>query len=88
MAELTDNAQALATDLSVGTPDAMFGGGEIVTETEMPSLSNALDGIYDILKQILANMDFDIVLNDGVIAGRVDKLLGQSAMRKARGGAW
>lgn len=88
MADLTENAQALATDLSVGTPDTLFGGGEVVTETEMPSLSNALDGIYDILKQILANMDFDIVLNDGVIAGRVDKLLGQSAMRKARGGAW
>jgi hypothetical protein len=66
----------------------MFGGGEIVTETEMPSLSNALDGIYDVLREILENLPFEIVLNDGVIAGRVDKLLGQSAMRKARGGAW
>lgn len=40
-----------------------------------------------LLQQILDKMGFDIVLEDGVIAGRVDRIIGQSAMRKARGGA-
>jgi hypothetical protein len=32
-------------------------------------------------------MGVDIVLSDGVIAGRVDRILGQTAMRKMRGNA-
>lgn len=43
--------------------------------------------VEQLLQAILDNMGVDIVLDDGTIAGRVDRIIGQSAMRKARGGA-
>lgn len=43
--------------------------------------------VEQLLQAILDNMGVDIVLDDGTIAGRVDRIIGQSATRKARGGA-
>lgn len=51
------------------------------------STNSVLTDIQNTLHDILANMGVDIVLSDGAIAGRVDKLLGQTAMRKLRGNA-
>lgn len=85
MESLADNSINLAADLTSDTPDALFGG--VVTETEAPALYDALNRMNDTLDQILESMGFDLVLNDGVVAGRIDKLLGQTAMRKARGNA-
>lgn len=51
------------------------------------SNDSALADISETLKAILANMGVDIVLSDGVIAGRVDRILGQTTLRKARGNA-
>lgn len=44
-----------------------------------------LSDIRATLDAILANMGTEIVLSDGVIAGRVDRILGQTAVRKGRG---
>lgn len=85
MASLADNSVNLAADLTSDTPDALF--GSVVTKTEAPALNDALNRMNDTLDQILQSMGFDLVLNDGVVAGRIDKLLGQTAMRKARGNA-
>lgn len=82
---LTDESVDLATGLEDGMPDLF--GGETVTETEVPTLGNVLDNIYGVLSEIRDSMGFDVVLNDGVVAGRIDRLLGQAAMRKARGNA-
>lgn len=54
---------------------------------EMQSDNKALNDIQKTLEAILSNMGVDIVLSDGVIAGRVDRILGQTALRKARGNA-
>lgn len=62
------------------TPDAVkvgyqspYAGGGIMTE------------IKNLLQEIRENLGFDVVLSDGTIAGRIDKLLGVRAMQKARG---
>jgi phage-related protein len=55
--------------------------------SEINSRDAELAEISTTLKAILANMGVDIVLSDGVIAGRVDRILGQTTLRKARGNA-
>ena len=85
MASLADNSVDLATNLTSDASDPLLGG--FVTETEAPVLYDSLNQINATLSDILDNLGFDIVLNDGAIAGRVDKLLGQTALRKARGNA-
>lgn len=85
MASLADNSVTLAADVTSNTPNTLFGGA--AAGPEAPALYDALNQVNDTLGQILANMGVDLVLNDGVVAGRIDKLLGQTAMRKARGNA-
>ena len=85
MASLADNSVDLATNLTSDATDPLLGG--LVTETEAPALMQSLNEMNSTLSQILDSMGFNVVLNDGVIAGRVDKLLGQTAMRKVRGNA-
>lgn len=85
MASLADNSVDLATNLTSDATDPLLGG--LVTETEAPALMQSLNDMNSTLSQILDSMGFNVVLNDGVIAGRVDKLLGQTAMRKVRGNA-
>lgn len=60
---------------------------EIVKGMRSNSNDRELAEINTTLKAILANMGVDIVLSDGVIAGRVDRILGQTTLRKARGNA-
>lgn len=45
----------------------------------------ALNRVEATLNQILDRMGFDVVLDDGTLVGRIDKALGQAAMRKIRG---
>lgn len=59
---------------------------EMATELRA-SNDSMMEDIRATLHAILANMGVDIVLSDGVIAGRVDRILGQTAMRKMRGNA-
>lgn len=59
---------------------------EMATELRA-SHDSMMEDIRATLHAILANMGVDIVLSDGVIAGRVDRILGQTAMRKMRGNA-
>lgn len=44
--------------------------------------------VVSILRDIRANMGFDVVLDDGTIAGRIDKLLGRKAMQAMRGNTY
>lgn len=53
-------------------------------ESSMNS-ATALNRVEATLNQILDRMGFDVVLDDGTLVGRIDKALGQAAMRKARG---
>lgn len=85
MASLADNSVTLAADVTSNTPNTLFGGA--AAGPEAPALYDALNQVNDTLGQILENMGVNLVLNDGVVAGRIDKLLGQTAMRKARGNA-
>lgn len=41
--------------------------------------------IRNLLQDIRENLGFDVVLSDGTIAGRIDKLLGARSLQKARG---
>lgn len=41
--------------------------------------------IKNLLQEIRENLGFDVVLSDGTIAGRIDKLLGTRSLQKARG---
>lgn len=59
---------------------------EMATELRA-SHDSMMEDIRATLHAILANMGVDIVLSDGVIAGRVDRILGQTAKRKMRGNA-
>jgi hypothetical protein len=52
---------------------AYSGGNSIMTE------------IRNLLQDIRENLGFDVVLSDGTIAGRIDKLLGTRSLQKARG---
>jgi len=84
MDELADQSVQLAADLTGDVGDSVE---YIETDDGNGALVQILGKIDSTLDQILANIGFDIVLDDGTIAGRVDKLLGQAAMRKARGNA-
>lgn len=53
-------------------------------ESSMNS-ATALNRVEATLNQILDRMGFDVVLDDGTLVGRIDKALGQAAMRKMRG---
>lgn len=44
-----------------------------------------MDEIKNLLQEIRENLGFDVVLSDGTLAGRIDKLLGVRALQKARG---
>lgn len=55
-------------------------------ESSMNS-ATALNRVEATLNQILDRMGFDVVLDDGTLVGRIDKALGQAAMRKMRGNA-
>lgn len=59
-----------------GTFGGAYGGG---------SAGGILAEILDLLHEIRNNMGHDIVLSDGTLAGRMDKLLGRKALQKARG---
>lgn len=52
---------------------AYSGGNSIMTE------------IRNLLQEIRENLGFDVVLSDGTIAGRIDKILGTRSLQKARG---
>lgn len=41
--------------------------------------------IRNLLQDIRENLGFDVVLSDGTIAGRIDKILGTRSLQKARG---
>ena len=43
--------------------------------------------IVGLLQEILASMGYDIVLDDGTLVGRMDKMLGRRTMQRARGNA-
>lgn len=58
-------------------PDSATGSGAGAVMAEVVSL----------LRDIRANMGYDIVLSDGTLAGRMDKLLGRRAAQRARGNA-
>ena len=60
---------------------------EVAKGMKSSNQNDELSEISKTLKAILANMGVDIVLSDGVIAGRVDRILGQTTLRKARGNA-
>lgn len=59
-----------------GSFGGAYGGG---------SAGGILAEILDLLHEIRDNMGHDIVLSDGTLAGRMDKLLGRKALQKARG---
>lgn len=59
-----------------GSFGGAYGGG---------SAGGILAEILELLHEIRDNMGHDIVLSDGTLAGRMDKLLGRKALQKARG---
>lgn len=85
MSSLSDASVNLAANLSSDMDKSLFGDASIKATSE--PLVNSMDAISKKLDKVIDNMGFDVVLNDGVIAGRVDKLLGQTMFRKARGNA-
>lgn len=84
MESLSNNSVSLAADLTSDTPDALF--GSVVTKTEAPALYDAINQMNETLNQI-RDKDTVIVLEDGTLVGHVDKMLGQTALWKARGNA-
>ena len=81
-----DDTVGSAGNLMEGVLDELDNGFDTdtyITKTD----TGPSDSVLGILREIRDNMGFDVVLEDGTIAGRIDKLLGQAAMRKARGTA-
>ena len=76
-----------AENLSGGVLDAMDADYSVNGSVSGSSASSFEGVVVGILRDIRDNIGSDIVLNDGTLVGRIDKLLGQTAMRKARGNA-
>lgn len=51
------------------------------------SSGDGMDAVLGVLRDIRDNMGFDVVFPDGTLVARIDKLLGQTALRKVRGNA-
>ena len=85
MSSLSDASVDLAANLTSDMDKSLSGGVEI--EATSQPLASSMNAIAQKLDVVIDNMGFDVVLDDGIIAGRVDKLLGRVAMRKARGTA-
>lgn len=73
MGALLSRMEETPDSVKVGGYQSSYPGGGIMTE------------IKNLLQEIRENLGFDVVLSDGTIAGRIDKLLGVRAMQKARG---
>lgn len=73
MDALLSRMEETPDSVKVGGYQSSYPGGGIMTE------------IKNLLQEIRENLGFDVVLSDGTIAGRIDKLLGVRAMQKARG---
>lgn len=81
-----DDTVDSAGNLMEGVLDELDNGFDTdtyITKTD----TGTSDSVLGLLREIRDSMGFDVVLEDGTIAGRIDKLLGQAAMRKARGTA-
>lgn len=61
----------------VGSADISVKSGSNNTTTE----------IVGLLHEILSSMGYDIVLDDGTLVGRMDKLMGRRTLQRARGNA-
>lgn len=77
---------------AVNLMDGVLGNLDVLPETEtvisrQADSEGGMGAVLSVLRDIRDNMDFDVVLDDGTLVGRIDKLLGQTAMRKARGNA-
>ena len=60
----------------------------VKSTVSVSSSRGTVDGkIIRLLEDIYGNMGNDIVLSDGVLVGRMDKLLGRRTMQRARGNA-
>ena len=55
--------------------------------TAKSGTNNTTTEIIGLLHEILASMGYDIVLDDGTLVGRMDKLLGRRSLQRARGNA-
>lgn len=80
-----------AEDFTDGVLSAMDDDYEtqtFVTETKDTGLGRfTMANVVGLLEEIRDNLGFDVVLDDGTIVGRIDRMLGKTALRKARGGA-
>lgn len=80
MERLSGSSFDVSAGMSFGYSSAR--GSEFGAQT---NAVGALNRVEATLNKILDNMGFDVVLDDGVLVGRIDKALGQAAMRKMRG---
>lgn len=82
------NAVQSAENLSNNVFDALDEPYETSTYVEKTDDGGKNESVViGLLREIRDNLGFDMVLQDGTLVGRIDKLLGQAAMRKARGNA-
>ena len=72
MGALLSRMEETPDSVKVGYQSSYAGGGVMIE-------------IRNLLQEIRENLGFDVVLSDGTLAGRIDKLLGVRAMQKARG---
>lgn len=89
-----DKAERAASDymssvLSPMNASAGSAGNLIGKDDSSRSANEQVGGVMmeirNLVREIRENLGFDVVLSDGTLAGRIDKLLGVRAMQKARG---
>ena len=89
-----DKAERAASDymssvLSPMNASADYAGNLIRRDETERSANEQVGGVMmeirNLVREIRENLGFDVVLSDGTLAGRIDKLLGVRALQKARG---
>lgn len=84
MSGLTDQTIDLTSNFTANLPESVF-AGSAYKENARKNDDN-MQAVLNVLNEI-KDKNMTIVLSDGTIAGRVDRLLGQTALRKVRGNA-
>lgn len=82
------NAERAASnymDSVLSTMDESANYGGINGRSAYSGGNSTMTEIRNLLQDIRENLGFDVVLSDGTIAGRIDKLLGARSLQKARG---
>lgn len=89
-----DKAERAASDymssvLSPMNASAGYAGNLIGKDDSSRAANEQANGVMmeirNLVREIRENLGFDVVLSDGTLVGRIDKLLGVRALQKARG---